>query len=232
MLHGRSQYAVTFWRNEMSVLINDPAATIKIGGAEKQLSGVAAEFMPVLYIHDAINYMRPERVLYEAIPNGDMLYINYYVHWQDEIAPIKLWHFIYSQIRKVRYGSVNDIEFVEVGITLATGRVDHIAFEWDPACKPDNFAPLHYIVVATRNGDSDSFNVTIRDKSAPAEKIPFFGKRPSVLVPVWNHIYDFYRGEGVMMDDPPLEPMTDALYEEYWMGKRSRPPSRIKFVTK
>jgi len=196
------------------------------------LADIAARYQPILYLHKALDYMRPDQILYEAINENGLLYINYYVQWRDEIALNKLWHAIYSRIRKVRYGSVTDIEFVEVGVMKATGRVASLAFEWDPNQRPDVPVPLHYMVVAKRRGGGNKFDVTVREKPAAPFEIKFEADRPTIFVPVWNHIYDFYRGEGVRLADPPLEPMTEALYNKYWMGKRSRPPSRIRALQK
>gem|GEM_PF-4612892 len=211
-----------------SDVLNDPDRIFKIGGADMSLAAIAARYQPILYLHKALDYMRPDRALYEAFEQEGMLYINYYVQWSDEIAPNKIYHMVYSQIRKVRYGSVTDIEFVEVGISLATGRVDSFSFEWDPDGRPNSPVPRHFIIMATRCSDDRKFRVTAREKPAAPFEIKFEADRPTILVPVWNHIYDFFRGPGVRLADPPLEPMTEQLYAKYWMAKRSRPPSRIR----
>jgi hypothetical protein len=215
-----------------ATVLNDPRRTFPLGGKEFTLAEIAARYQPILYLHKALDYFHPDRVLYEALEQNGVLFLNYYVQWRDEIAPNGIYHFIYSRYRKVRYGSVTDIEFVEVGVTLATGRVDSIAFEWDPDGRPDSPAPRHNMVVATRCADDTTFRVTInKNPSAPLE-IKFEADRPTILVPVWNHIHAFYRGEGVRLPDPPLEPMTDRLYEKFWMAKRSRTPSRIRAFPK
>jgi hypothetical protein len=211
-----------------STVLNNPGHIMRIGGKELALSEIAARYLPILYLHKKLDNMRPDRVLYEALEQDGVLYMNYYVQWRDEIAPFLIYHIVYQQIRKIRYGAITDIEFVELGINLTNGRVDSMAFEWDPNGKPNSPVPLHYMIVATRCMDASAFRVTVRDEPADPFEIKFEADRPTILVPVWNHIYDFYRGEGVRLDDPPLEPMTEQLYAKYWMAKRSRTPSRIR----
>lgn len=214
--------------DKFKTVLYDPNHILNISGEALALSEIAARYQPILYLHKKLDYMRPDRVLYEALEQNGRIYLNYYIQWHDEIAPFILYHLVYQQIRKVRYGAITDIEFVEIGIDPANGRVESMAFEWDPNGRPNSPFPLHYMIVATRRGDGGSFDVTVRDEPADPFEIKFESRRPTILVPVWNHIYYFYKGEGVRLEDPPLEPMTPQLYDKFWMAKRSRTPSRIR----
>jgi hypothetical protein len=208
------------------MIVYGPESEFRIADENLSLGKIALRYQPVLYLHSEIDYMRPIQVLYEAEPAGESLRINYYVHWMDEIAPNPLWHRIYSVIRTVRYGSTQDIEFIQIVVSCRTGRARSMVFEYDPSGRPDAPMPMHHLVAATRIADGDEFSVTVRDIPAQTVRISGEADRLPILVPVWNHIYDFYRGVGVRMDDPPLNPMTEQFYAKYYMGRRSLPPGR------
>ena len=79
--------------------------------------------------------------------------------------------------------------------------------------------------MAARKSENDAFDVTIGGEPFDAPPLQFEGNRVRALVGTWNHIYDFYEGKGVRIDDPPLEPLTEELYAKYSMIRRSRPPT-------
>lgn len=208
------------------MIVSDPEAIIHVAGERIRLREIAARYLPVFYVHPRLGDMRPLQVLYEAEPLADSLRLNYYVHWIDEIAPNPLWHRVYRVFRSIYYGSAEDIEFIQIVVSTASGCPVSMTFERDPAGRPDVFAPLHQLAVATRVGDEEDFSVTINGRAAPSVRIADETGRLPVLVSIWNHIYDFYRGEGIRMEDAPLRPMTDQFYKKYCMSRRSLPPGR------
>jgi len=206
--------------------MRDPAEEVRMAGEALSLAEAAARFQPVLFIRRGLDYLRPECIVYEAARAARRLLIDYYVQWEDEIAPFVLWHFAYRAFRKIYYGSEKDIEFVQAGIDIDSAQVDSVAFERDPGGKMNNPFPVHELVECSRDGADGLFKVTVNGKEAQPECVCFEGGRPVLLVAMWNHIYDFYKGDGVRMDDPPLVPLNDDYYSRYKMWTRSLPPGR------
>ena len=205
--------------------IIDPDDIVDIAGDSLRVEEHAARFVPVVYLHQELDYMRPDRVLYEAVGSGGDVLFNYFVDWPDEIHPLPFVKYPHRVFRAVYYGSPRDIEFVQVGVNRETGDVVSVAFERDPSGRPNPLAPRHDLVIARRSSKEQDFDVTINGEPFDAEPLEFEGSRVKILTATWNHIYDFYRGEGVLIDDPPLEPLTDSLYKKYSFSRRSRPPS-------
>ncbi|MFC1474571.1 hypothetical protein ACFLQK_00880 [bacterium] len=195
-----------------------------ITGRDSSLTETAQKYVPHFYLHETLDYMRPVRTLYEAVSTKEALLLNYYVHWKDEIHPNPVFHRLYRGFRSIVYGSPADIEYVQVGVSYETGAVVRLAFEKDPSERPDAPAPKHDVIICRRSSENDPFTISVNGKKTDKADVVFKDNRPAILVATWNHIYDFYTGEGVLMDDPPLKFMTEDLYVKYYMHRRSRPP--------
>ena len=118
--------------------VSAPSDSFSISGESVQLKEIAHIYAPVLFLHPAIDYMRPVRLLYEAFSSGRFIFLNYYVHWKDEIHPNRLFHIFYRGFRSVVYGSPDDIEYIQVAVDTTAGTVGRIVFETDPAGRPDS----------------------------------------------------------------------------------------------
>lgn len=200
-----------------------PDEEIEIAGRTTIIKDGAREFQPLLFVEPLLGPMRPLRIYYDAFQAGARLFINYYVFWQDEIHPNAPWNSAYRVFRKFYYGSARDIEYIQVGVSIETGEPVHLAFERDPSGRHDHPTPRHDVVIASALPGGE-FEITVNGGDSDTRPLEIDGRRFCVFVATWNHIYDFYRGQGDPVCDPPLEPMTSSLYEKYFMLRRSRPP--------
>jgi len=205
-------------------LVLRPDGEIELAGNRLTPYEAAEKYLPVLYLHQNLDYMRPERILFETVDAGDRFLFNYYVHWRDEIHPFPPVHHIYRIFRSAYYGSAKDIEYVQAGVSRDDGSVSRFAFERDPSGHSDSFAPRHDTILCERPRGTGEFTVRVNGRENDKRDIEFRDGRPTILVATWNHIYDFYDGEGILMDDPPLEPLYSRLYRRLFMSRRSRPP--------
>lgn len=203
----------------------NPEVPLTIGGKTSDVRTFAERYRPVFYVDSRLGPMRPDNLLYEAMSPKTRLILNYYLNWKDEVHPNPVAHTFYRGFRSVVYGSPRDIEFVQVTVSFRTGRVTSFAFERDPSGRHDAPASTHDLVTGARGSDEDHFRVSVNGRAHGNMPVTFEGDRICVLVATWNHIHDFYTGEGGYIDDPPLEPLTDRLYRKYYMARRSRPPS-------
>lgn len=203
----------------------EPEEEIVIAGGKLSILEAMNMYRPIFYLHGDIDYMKPDQLFCDAIHSGDSLIINYYLKWPDERHPIMPIHILYRIYRSYYYGSPADIEFIQLGVNLANGDITTLAFERDPHKNPFAIIPKHERVTAHRTSAAAQFHVYIAGDRVVPRNFDFEGgKRLKILVSTWNHTYDFYNGKGVLLKDTPLVPLTDELYDKYYMERRSRPP--------
>lgn len=202
---------------------------IRVSGRDISLGELTRRYALVLYVDARLGNMRPLRILYDAVAGGEnLMLINYFVFWPDEIHPNPFTHLIYREFRKLFYGSAEDIEFIQIVISIETGDVVRVAFERDPSGRHDHPSPRHELLIASRKTAAEAFYTTGSGRtvhgSCGAVAVAFDGKRAKILTGTWNHIHELYSGEGDLIDDPHLEYMTDEMYRKYCMARRSKPP--------
>lgn len=202
-----------------------PEEDIVITGSKMSILEAMKAYRPIFYLHNDLNDIQPEQLLCDAIHSGDSLIFNYYLKWPDERHPIYPIHVIYRMYRSYYYGSPADIEYIQLSVNLQNGVITSLAFERDPNKNPFVIIPKHEKVTAQRTSAAAQFHVYIAGDRVVPRNFDFDGgKRLKILVSTWNHTYDFYNGKGILLKDVPLIPMSDELYDKYYMDRRSRPP--------
>ena len=204
----------------------DTGVPLTVANETGSVRKFADDYRPVFFTDMRMGDERPEKVYFESLAPGTRLIFNYYLAWENETHPQPIAHKLYEGFRTAVYGSIRDIEYVQIMVSFRTGAVVGFAFERDPSGRFDHPAPKHDVIVCERKSDEDRFRISVNGAQQGAMPVAFEGKRLCILVASWNHIYDFYDGQGARADDPPLVPLTDKLYKMYYMARRSRPPDR------
>ena len=202
----------------------DPDVPVSVAGETASVKRMAAHYAPVFFVDPRLGPMRPDNLLFEAQSPSTRLVFNYYLNWKDEVHPQPLVHPLYRGFRSVVYGSTRDIEYVQVTVSYKSGEVRGFAFERDPSGRHDHPSPTHAVVAGARAKGEEQYTVTVDGKLHGTMNVAFEGPRLCILVATWNHIYDFYTGDGDPIDDPRLKFLSPELYKKYYMARRSRPP--------
>mgnify|MGYP001259332205 CR=1 FL=1 len=203
---------------------------LEVGGETGRIRDLAAAYVPEFYVEPALDAhprcggLRPDAVRYEAVPAGNLLVLNYFLDWQDEIHPSARFKPLHRIFRKVYYASARDIEFVQIGVSRDTGEVVRIAFERDPSNDPFVGYPIHQLVVARRDSAADDFKVEIDGEPFDAPPFEFNGRRAKMMTATWNHEYDFYKSDAMPVGEIPLYWLTDDIYQKFAFYRRSKPP--------
>jgi hypothetical protein len=202
----------------------NPDVALTVAGETASVATMAEQYAPVFFADPRLGNMRPDNLLFEAQSPATRLVFNYYLSWKDEIHPNPVMNPLYRGFRSVVYGSARDIEFVQVAVSFKSGEVRGFAFERDPSGRHDHPNPSHALVQGVRTKGEKQFTVTVAGKTHGAMNVQFDDQRLCILVATWNHIYDFYTGDGIQLADTPLKFLSDDLYKKYYMARRSRPP--------
>ena len=197
---------------------------LSVAGRTANVRAFAETYAPEFYVDERLGPMRPDTLFYEVQSPETKLVFNYYLDWKDEVHPNPLAHALYRGFRSLVYGSPRDIEYVQVRVSFRTGQVTAFTFERDPSGNPDTPSPKHDVLTGSRKSDEEFFNIAVNGKSHGVMPVKIKKNRLRLLVATWNHTYDFYTGDGVRMDDTPLQPLTDELYKKHFIARRSRPP--------
>lgn len=204
---------------------NDPNEIVTVAGIRQSILDVMTLYRPVFYLHNDIDdNITPDELFCDSMHSGDALLFNYYLKWPDEKHPVYPIHLLYRMYRSYYYGSPADIEYIQLEVNLNTGNISRLAFERDPRKNPHVLIPKHELVTAQKTFSSVQFHVYIAGDRVVPRNFDFEDRRLKILVSTWNHTYDFYNGKGKLLKDPPFTPMTDQVYQKYYMERRSRPP--------
>lgn len=168
---------------------------------EEQTFELVREFQPILYQPQHDKHI-PKFMYYRTARKEDTLKITYYTVWDNERHPRYFFHVLYSFLfRKFYYGSIKDIEYIQIDVDLKTRDITDVRFE--QASKPDYhvFFPFHrknHLKRVPQPEEPASYeNVFIRFFGQKNEfhgliKPRFSGKRIHMAVTSWNHIYNVY----------------------------------------
>ncbi len=165
---------------------------------EEQILELVREHQPILYQPDHDKH-EPKFMYYRTKIDGNSLKITYYTVWDNERHPRYLFHVIYSFIfRKFYYGSIKDIEYIQVDVNLDTNEVTDIRYEQPHKLDYHLSFPFHRknhlkkVPNAHKNenmfirffGSKNIYHGLIKPK--------FTGQRVHMAVSSWNHIYHLY----------------------------------------
>jgi hypothetical protein len=166
--------------------------------SESELLELVKEHQPILYQPNHDKH-EPKFMYYRTKIEGETLHITYYTVWDNERHPRYLFHVIYAFLfRKFYYGSIKDIEYIQVDVNLKTKEVTDIRYEQTYNPNYNITFPFH-----VRNhlkkvpSPSTNENTFIRffgkrNNFHGLIKPQFTGKRVHMMVSSWNHIYNVY----------------------------------------
>jgi len=165
---------------------------------EAELLELVKEHQPILYQPNHDKH-EPKFMYYRTKIEEEALQITYYTVWDNERHPRYLFHVIYAFIfRKFYYGSIRDIEYIQVNVNLRTKEVTDIVYD-------QTHVPNYHVTFP--------FHIRNHLKKIPSPEINentfirffgkknnfhgliephFTGKRVHMMVSSWNHVYNVY----------------------------------------
>ncbi|MFH0873306.1 MAG: hypothetical protein V1846_00485 [Candidatus Komeilibacteria bacterium] len=161
--------------------------------SEDEIFRLVKEFQPILYQPQHDKYI-PKFMYYRTNLKGDTLQITYYTVWDNERHPRYLLHILYAFIfRKFYYGSIKDIEYIQIDIDLNTRTVTDINFEDDN--KPNYHVTIpfhvkHHLKRVPQPNTNDNIFIGFFGKKNQYQGLirpRFSGKRVHMAITGWNH---------------------------------------------
>jgi hypothetical protein len=192
-----------------SVLIS----TEEIAG--QKIIDIAEKYRPIFYQSETIKY-EIEFIFFEIIEKNDKLILIYRPVWPDEKHPNPIFHFLYKFFRWFYYGSVKDIEFVELVISKRTGEILSFSFEklaHDSALT----TPEHEFTTIVRKGNY-FYNETKNNKLTAVQ---LSDSHIVLQVTTWNHLLNITKKAEGKKFNPPLQTLNDQQFRNYAISRRS-----------
>ncbi|MCF2144498.1 MAG: hypothetical protein K9W42_12430 [Candidatus Heimdallarchaeota archaeon] len=155
-------------------------------------------------------------IFYEFICQEDKMILIYRPVWTDEIHPNPLVHNLYKFFRWIFYGSIKDIEFIEIVIDRKTG--DILSFSFETLAESASIEmPKHCFTEIIKRGKK-FYNIT---KNNEITKVPFEDFHCILQVKTWNHLLYIEENPKGQKFDCILKPLTNWLYRKYAIARRS-----------
>lgn len=183
---------------------------------------IGQSVLSILEIYKPIFYQQAQIkksikfIFYEAIDQNDNLVLIYRPFWDDEIHPNFILNLAYKNYRLYYYGSIRDIEFVEMFIDKKTGVLQSFSFEALAQGSSIN-TPQHEFAHIIKRGQK-YYNAT---KNNELVEVLFEKKQIVFQITTWNHLLALANepiGEKI---NASLKPLTDKLYKKYAISRRS-----------
>lgn len=142
----------------------------------EDLQTIAEQFAPRVVLPDVDKANPPQGMLYSAYRQGDILAIRYFVLYQDEDLKASWEDKLYDLFRKHHYGSIVDIEPIEVYLKGDGSDLAGVAFKTG-----QNQA---FFKVFVRENDWLTF------KAGALQASDRDGDHPRIGAATWNHLHD------------------------------------------
>lgn len=188
---------------------------IILNGEEANFSKIANLYKPKLYSYNVEAGNNIIAIYYKGALRGNMLSIIYYFCWNDETHPMWLINSIYKIFRYLYYGSMVDIEFIQLDIDIADGRIVSVLFEKPDISNTDFLGTVKHVPKDFFLGKKIMQNISISEN-----------KNIQFIVTSWNHLFDFapQKTDLSNTNEIPLPPMTilnKNIFYKYNMFRRS-----------
>jgi len=176
---------------------------------------IIEKYKPIIYQTENIK-KDIQFFFYELVEHKDHLILIYRPVWDDEIHPNLSIHLMYKFFRWFFYGSIRDIEFVELFIDKKSGEV--LSFSFESLTEGSSLkAPGHEFIEIEKNGKK-YYNKT---KNEVLDYEPFKKSRCIVQVKTWNHLLTITGKPKGKKFDIPLIPLTNWQYQKHSISRRS-----------
>ncbi|MBD3193284.1 MAG: hypothetical protein GF308_21800 [Candidatus Heimdallarchaeota archaeon] len=175
---------------------------------------IIKKYKPIIYQKEDIKN-EIKFIFYEFVEQKNTLVLIYRPVWEDEIHPNPIINQFYKIFRWFYYGSIKDIEFIEIFIDKKMGEL--LSFSFETLAEGSSIeAPKHELTTLVKQNKA-FFN---KNKNKPVF-VPFDGSRCILQVITWNHLFAIPKnleGEGF---DCPLKPLTEQHFRKYAISRRS-----------
>lgn len=170
--------------------------------SEAEILALVKEYQPILYQPKHDKY-EPKFMYYRTRIRGNLLQITYYTVWDNERHPKFLLHIIYAFLfRKFYYGTIKDLEYIQIDIDLRTREMTDVRYEQPHKKNYHVILPFHrkrHLKLVPNPNKSEKFFLRFHGKKSDqfhgVIKPNFTQKRIHMAVASWNHIYDLYLKE-------------------------------------
>ncbi len=220
-LTGRVTRAYTVLPPESSVVVADQSISIQ---------NLAEKYQPQMYIGE--NNPTPPLLwtFYEVVNAGKTIDLTYYNVWENEINPNPTLDRAYWLFRAAYYGyPVRDIEFIEVRIDQASGKISELLFETSPA---DNYFVTISEHIRARyllqpDGSFTEIRAARNNKELSRQDgiTPMFiGTHIQALAQTWNHLTRLMSpsDQSTLQLSSTLKPLSHQEYRAYKFTRKSQ----------
>ncbi len=188
----------------------------------KKAIEIVEKYKPIIYQTDNIE-KDIQFLFYELVEQKEKIVLIYRPVWNDEIHPNPIIHSLYKYFRWIFYGSVKDIEFIEIYIDKKTGEVE--SFNYETLTEGSTIeAPEHEFTEIEKKGEK-YYNKT---KGKELGYSPFEEYRCILQVKTWNHLLSITEKPQGKKFDSPVTPLTNWLFRKYSISRRSTGYIRTK----
>lgn len=238
-LCGELVAAALTGRDPRSYTVLPPDAVVTDGDRELDLASYAAQYVPVLRVDPANLPPDVETIWYQAVVRDDMIILVYYVQWENEIHSSPVVHRLYELYRRAVYGSVHDIEYIELHIDRTTGIVHRMRFETASDGDYNRQQVTHFSTYLNYDAADGGYDYCVTGGVVSGEGLCLsdnnttwiagvwnVDRRPVLGVMTWNHLYtllpDDDYGPYTHVIDAPLRYLTDDVFEQEKLARRSQ----------
>lgn len=200
-------------------------SNLSLSGEDISAEELVRLYKPIILQTRSLRGPEPTKVFYELIPPFESyLHVIYRIVWPDEKHPNLIIHWLYRIFRRFYFGSIKDIEIVQLKINLKTGEIEEIKYETDSSNDPDVFRSDHAVAKLVKNsGTEKSYKSYLNEKQMQDIQIDFKEKKPCIPVLTWNHVFTFTppREEPYLEYDLPIEELPKEFFRKYRFDRRS-----------
>ncbi|MHA1214758.1 MAG: hypothetical protein ACTSR2_06825 [Candidatus Hodarchaeales archaeon] len=203
-----------------------PFETVEFKQSQWRIIDLCESYKPIVTQPTTLRGPLPVEMFYEFIPpeNG-FFYIIYRVLWPDEVHPNLLVHWLYKIFRRFYYGSVKDIEIIQLKINQNTGVIEEVKFETDSSLDPEVGNSDHAVVEMKKiPGLRCIYHLSVNGESQGDIFIQKEGNRIKIPVLTWNHVFLVFHEQNteyIEFRDLELSVLTDEMFTRYRFDRRS-----------
>ena len=162
---------------------------VEVNGTEKSVIELAEFYAPNIVVPSDLPYPPTGLVFYAHELNVDELTFSYRVMRDNERHPSTLLHYPYALYRSIHFGSVKDIEYVDIVLNTTDGLVEGFRFELPRGNQNTiKHVPMEYVLnrvenqyVGTEIGQEDATPIILENTTW--QEIGF-------LIASWNGLFD------------------------------------------
>ncbi len=218
-----------------------PNDIIEVNHKLWNVADLAAEYRPLMHLRESTPSPDLLWVWYEAVARNDMVDLIYYFNWESEINPVKSVNSLYAVFRAAYFGyPLYDIEYFQVGVDSATGRISRVRFETSASDEYYQTVPTHLTVILNSEHTGRFEEIRTDKKGTVSHRrqavTPLAEQNKlSVGVQTWNHLSVLLDEQHAAMgfkrlpdNAAPLRYLTDLDYKRYKFARKSQGDHRTR----